>query len=246
MLQEAGIGARSNAVSSRTPSSQSRHVERFTVPGVVGQSSSAPSFSAHWMQQLTLQVGDLLRLAELEIAACMVVAAKALATWSAVTEQYQAQRLIKDSVHASLLEEMTMVKDMATREKRRAYKPPRSLLMLPDYADLSEESSGSPTIVKESISQMQPMDSVDSDFVDLTTNSEFCTLESDSLSRGESTIGALKIYILSTKPYGTHCVPRQWRLLQVMLNLKGNCSFMRCSVNYFESSTRVSPAPCRG
>jgi hypothetical protein len=69
LLQEASIGARSNVVSDRTPPSQCRHAECLTVPGVVGQSSSGPSFSVHWMQQLTLQVGDLLRLAKLEMAA---------------------------------------------------------------------------------------------------------------------------------------------------------------------------------
>jgi hypothetical protein len=79
---------------------------------------------------------------------------------------------------------MTVVKDMAAREKRRACKLPRSLLVLPDYADSSRESSGSPTTVRESISQMQPMDSGDSEFVDLTTDSEFCTLGSDSLLKG--------------------------------------------------------------
>jgi hypothetical protein len=86
LLQEASIGARSKAISGRTPLSQSRHAKRFTVPSVVGQSSSEPFFSTYWMQRLTLQVGDLLRLAELEMAAYKVVAAKALATWSVVSE----------------------------------------------------------------------------------------------------------------------------------------------------------------
>jgi hypothetical protein len=104
-----------------------------------------------------------------------------LAAWIAVTEQCRAQWLIKDSIQASFLEETQVVQDMAAREKHRGSKPIYSLSMLPDYADSSGESSGSPTPVRESISHMQPLESGSSEFVDLTTDMEFCILEFDSL-----------------------------------------------------------------
>jgi hypothetical protein len=60
LLQEAGIGARSNVHYDRMPPTRSGHGERIHVLDMIGQSSYASSFSPCWINWLTLQVGDLL------------------------------------------------------------------------------------------------------------------------------------------------------------------------------------------
>ena len=84
LLDEAGLGGVSKILPGGTSPGRYRDGEDMRFSNPVGQNLSARSFCPKWIGRLTLHVGDLLHLANLEMAACKVVAVQALAARIAV------------------------------------------------------------------------------------------------------------------------------------------------------------------